>query len=286
MQAHRIGHERLKQAIVNDDASEGVSGHYSDGFTDIGSKAEKANLSILRSLESGLPDYFIERIREMRSRDDKSFSDFIGIFDTRFAQARINQKRKELLAACFDANGGELPDIFKLGGDLTQSYPGLLFYFLNKSRTLYGLRKIISLYLDCPVSITAQPEGKMRLAISMQTRLFGKKENRQNSQLGFNTVLGYNAECNRFIVHIICSFDKLSDLQEGFSEKNLFKTVDKLCVNYFRDDIKVNFFAKIPRRELAPPLVSRDQNITVRLGRYQCFTSAANGSEHVIIMIK
>ena len=118
VQASRLEDQRLKKAVT-----EGKFNPYPEGkflksslssleFADnVGhSNATYSAPSLLRSLDSLLPDYILEAMYRSLHDEDTSLYDFLGIFDHRLIELRIAVE-KFIGSAPFTAKYAPLPDL-------------------------------------------------------------------------------------------------------------------------------------------------------------------------------
>ncbi len=236
---------------------------YESGFSHQQIAGERLSLAapVLSSFDGALPDYIQEALLKGIHDGDDSFRDFLAIFDRRILELQIRASRVRILVSKEDATNTEAANILTHLLTWVSQKPeetnciDILLPLLTRTRSLGGLRRVVSWFLGREVHITAHHGKKYRVSNSDRSRLSGR--NREQSQ-----VLGKGALLGRFgqisvpdiEVHIPCS--SREELEELTQAPEKIEELQHIISQYLRDATSVQIYADILRKYLPPPRLS------------------------------
>ena len=292
VQASRLEDQRLKKAVT-----EGKFNPYPEGkflksslssleFADnVGhSNATYSAPSLLRSLDSLLPDYILEAMYRSLHDEDTSLYDFLGIFDHRLIELRIAVEKLGLLITSQDKTHNKskeqtaLHNIEKLQNlsNKRAGYICLLFVLLNGSRSLSDLKQIIYWLTGRRARVSAFFNKKE--IIDLEARSYISTSKRSNNTLGAGTILGKKGVSNigRIVITFRCqNYEEFIDVKNCMTINKIMPSVIK---QYFRNDIFASIFAELETRMFDRPILSRDIKKSIRLGEYNCLSHNSNST--------
>jgi predicted component of type VI protein secretion system len=289
VQGFRIGTDNFRQLIDTDRAD--PFGHGSDlagthrgtvsrdGVTD----EPRFVMELLRSLDGSLPDYLIEALHSDMNAEDSALHDFLGLFDRRLLQLWLETEQRATLVSQDDAQarGAGVIDsgISRLLGvkrdDCVSSarlLPALLALVL-RSQNLETLRRILGWLIKRDVRIVPRFNHKHHLSPDCRLQISHKAG--PGNALGGGIVLGRRAlpASGRLEIEIICQdADDLAALRTRHTPLRALPALTRL---FLRDPVPVSYFARVARRDLEQPRLSRDGARAIRLGPHGCLEPAA-----------
>ncbi len=298
VQASRLDDQRLKQAVTKGKFNPYPEGKFlknslsSPELGDNGGYSYATYLapSLLRSLDSLLPDYILEAMYRSLHAEDTSLYDFLGIFDHRLIELGILVEKLGLLITCQDKTNSKskektaLHNIEKLQNlsNKRAGYICLLFVFLNGSRSLSDLKKIIYWLTGKKVRVSAFFNKKE--IIDVEARSYISIRKRSNNALGAGTILGKKGISNigRIVITFQCrNYKEFLDVKNCMTINKIMPSVIK---QYFRNDIFASIFAELETRMFDRPTLSRDVKKSIRLGEYNCLSH--NSKNNILRRIK
>jgi type VI secretion system protein ImpH len=159
------------------------------------------NFMSIAGVYGPLPTPYTELLLDRTRQNDTAFRDFLDIFNHRFASLWHRLKKKTFIS--FSHKDPRNTDIGKsllsITGLLNQSYRDLLFVsdrsllsyhdlFWKKTRSSYGLIKIISQHFHLPITLE-QYQGGWEIAPESELTRLGVQKG-QYQALGQSTILG------------------------------------------------------------------------------------------------
>ena len=298
VQASRLEDQRLKKAVTRGKFNPYPEGNFvknsisSLEFADNVGDSYSTYLapSLLRSLDSLLPDYILEAMYRSLHDEDTGLYDFLGIFDHRLIELGISVEKLGLLITCQDnvTNKSKeqttLNNIEKLQNlsNKRAGYICLLFALLNGSRSLSDLKQIIYWLTGQRVLVSAFFNKKE--LIDVEARSYISTFKRFNNALGAGTILGKKGVSNigRIVITFQCkNYKEFLDLKNSTIINEIMPSVIK---QYFRNDIFASIFAELQSEMFDRPILSRDFKKSIRLGEYNCLSH--NSKNNIIRRIK
>lgn len=289
VQGYRIGADHFRRLIANNRADPFGHGSHLAG-KHRGSLAREGSLQeprfvteLLRSLDGSLPDYLLEALQGDLIADDQGLHDFLGVFDKRLLQLWLASEQRANLVSEADAgmsrHGVITGGISRLLGDgpaepgaTARLLPALLALVL-RSQNLETLRRVLSWLTEREVRIRPRFNHKHHLDPECRLRITRAKA--QGNALGGGLVIGSRAlpASGRLEIEIFClDAEDLAALQSGQPRLDAMHAVTRL---FLRDPVPVSYFARVARRHLDPPRLSRDRARAVQLGPRGCLDPAA-----------
>jgi predicted component of type VI protein secretion system len=289
VQGYRIGADNFHRLLNTNSADpfghgSHLAGKHRGSVAREGSQREPRLVTeLLRSLDGSLPDYLLEALQGDLIADDQGLHDFLGVFDKRLLQLWLASEQRANLVSEADAEISRQGVITGgmsrlLGGGSAQTeaaarlLPALLALVL-RSQNLETLRRVLSWLTEREVRIRPRFNHKHHLDPDCRLRITRAKG--QGNALGRGLVIGLRAlpASGRLEIEILCrDAEDLADLRYG---QPRLAAIHTLTSRFLRDPVPVSYFARVARRHLDPPRLSRDRGLAVQLGPRGCLDPAA-----------
>ena len=265
----------------------------------LGSDARvKLGLEALSGAKGVLPDYLYEELLASLHDEEQALSDFLDLFNHRYFQLfqgtlergnlllrdEQEQAEQQLLTRlpqreCL-ANLSALPNS-------SAADTGLLAYSVLlglKSRSLSGLRQLLSDYFQVQVHVHAVPSTKYRLPENSVSRIGA--QGGQNNVLGRGCLLGRIGRLNFHRLEVWIEPTERSQFERLKADNQFSKVLRKLTEAYLREVTDLKLYLYVKRAFIAQPVLSSASEAGVRLGEANCLAPQHEPEEYRKILLQ
>ncbi|WP_379909181.1 type VI secretion system baseplate subunit TssG [Marinobacterium aestuariivivens] len=237
----------------------------------------RLGLEALSGVRGVLPPYLYERLLASLHREDQALDDFLNLFNHRFFQLQQSERERASLLLRDEqerAGGaalGRLPQrqcLRSLAALPTADDSGLLRYSLLlglKTRSLGGLRRLLSDYFALPIHVDAVAQSRARLPATSLTRLGGPEA--RNNRLGQGLLLGRTGLLHFQRLEIRVQPRDRDEYRALLADSGFAGRLRALVRTYLREATDLKLYLQVRRDFIAEPQLSSRPDRAVRLGK-------------------
>lgn len=239
--------------------------------------------------DGALPDYLQHLLFQRLHDGDRSYQDFLNVFDQRLGRLDVETNRAKILVSNLDHQVGPKNNIFSHFAQLTCQQSEtvedliMLLPLLSGSRSLEQLKSMSSWIANNSVVVRTQFSQMSAIDKNSLSQLSARRK--PNSSLGCGLLLGRLGIVNNGSIHIDISCSSMGELTKLQNNTSFEKRMRRMIQLFLREATKVNVWATISRRELPALAISTQTNNAVRLGPYGCLSSSNKSAERTHIKL-
>ena len=154
----------------------------------------------------------------------------------------------------------------------------------RKSTSIGRLAPTLSDYFGIDIHTDCVTVERMMLADDCPTRLRCQKNKKNSGVLGKNALLGVSCYLPCARANLLIEVHNQQGFDNFFKDRNLIPAIREVCNVYFSGSSLVCLKLKVPRRFLAPPVLSTTPDIrTARLNRFSCLCPELKPDSELIL---